>query len=426
MGMTLVQRLIATRGGYEQIEPGQRASVEVDRFLLGEADFYHILKRTGFQEAARPKGAARVVVALEQFVGALEGELSEAPSLIRRFSKCWEILHLYELGRGGIETIIYSDGGMVRPGDFVVGGESQLSAFGAFGALALALDEDSLFEALQEGKVSFEVPETIKVVFRGSLNRWVGGKDLAIFAHGMLGSERVKGKALEFGGEAVMELDMPERLALTTFASNLGARCLMIEADEKTRIFTRARSDKAFKVGRADDGAEYADIIEVDASRMEPQVFIPSRPEKALGVSKVDDLKIDQVVIGTGGNGRIEDLRRAAGLLREYLVRKDVRLILVPGSQQIYLHAMEEGLIQIFLRAGAHLGLPSMRYTEQCHRQGIEAEEQCLTTSGILYPDPGILYCNPAVAAASAVMGSVKDPYEMMRTIKRKPTGLIG
>ncbi|MBU0756147.1 MAG: hypothetical protein KJ645_13475, partial [Planctomycetes bacterium] len=294
-------------------------------------------------------------------------------------------------------------------------------------------DGETLCKAVVDGRFPFKVPETVRLVFHGTPGHWVGGKDFAIRALGLVEPAQVMGKALEITGEAVSNLDMFDRLALSSFAVHLGALTVLMEGDEKTNAYARARSDHFFRSLRSDESARFAAEIDIDVTDMEPHIFVPSGPERVLKVSKAGKLKVDQVVIGTGGNGRIEDIRGAAALLREHQIDRNVQLILIPGSQQVYLHAMEEGLIQLMMHNSTHIGLPSNLYADLCHLNAVPGDSmRCLSTAERLYDvkemraGREIIYCNPQVAAASAIMGRVTAPFEMMRFRKRTPTGLMG
>jgi len=431
MGMTLVEKIIAHHAGLDHLDPGQKVEVKVDRFLLRDHDFYKIVKAAIDQGLDKPpNNHQKIAVAIDQFISGKDHDPGRI-SLIREYSNRWYIYNLYELGKGGIENNIFPDGGLVRPGDLIVTGDGSLRCLGALGALVFPLDTEAILRALFDGMITVEVPETIRVEFKGAVKRWVGGKDLAFKAMNILEQENICGKAIEFCGEGIKGLDIPERLAFCSSAINMEVDHLLVEPDEKTRIFARARSDRFFRGCRNEDEACFKRVVECECANLDPLVVYPFRNKKICKVLSVDKQRVDQVIIGGDGNGRIEDLRKAAALLREYRAKKRVRIIVIPGSQQVLLHAMEEGLIQIFVRAGAHIGPPSHRYTDQCHFQGISKGEVCLSTSGRFYSadeigeDKEIIYCNPEVAAVSAVLGFISDPYEMLRTVKRMPTGII-
>ncbi len=436
MGMTIAEKIIALRAGLDSVEPGQRVTVEVDRFLLSEPDLFGVLSLArSMGRTELTKESARVVAALDPYIGMSadgSGARAEAMCRIRLDWRSWGIGKLYDFENGGFGSLIFCDGGHVVPGSVVAVCRERYRSFGAVGALPVVLDVHSILEAMDSGKAAIDVPETVRVVVNGSLPHWSGGKDIALHAIGVLRQEMVRGRAVEFSGDAIKGLDLHQRLALTAFASNLCAQHVIVEPDHKTDVFIRARTDRYSQGIRCDEDAQYHEIIEIDASSIEPQVMIPPKDGvRVLKVSKTRDLKVHQVVIGTGGNGRIEDLRTAAALLREYQVSNRVKLVLVPGSQHVYMHAMEEGLIQIFLRSGAHVTPPSEHYSNQCHLMGIIEGERCLSTSGRIFREDGkagsreILYCNPAVAAASAVLGYTVEPFSMIRAVKRMSTGLM-
>lgn len=433
MGMTLIEKLVCKHAEIDAVAPGDQVSLRVNRYLFGEKGFFDLIQRAARARSKRPRTAGAIIVGIDQMVGIFDEARLERLEKIQEVARKWRIQRLYEWGEGGIETVLFIDGGLIRPGDLVAGGSAHMGAFGCLGALALHTDGKALFKAVMKGRYPLEVPETVRLVFHGAPGHWVNGKDFAIQALGIIEPGRLAGKAVEITGEAVRELDMPDRLALAAFAVHLGGCTILVEVDEKTEAFARARSDRYFKTLKSDPDASFAEEIDIDVDGLEPQIYLPSREERVIKVSRAENLKVDHVVIGTGGNGRIEDLRIAAGLLREHQINRNVHLVLIPGSQQVYLHAMEEGLIQLLMHTGTHIGLPSNIYSDLCHINAIVSEDcLCLSTAERIYGPQEIragqevIYCNPAVAAASAVMGRVSAPFEMMRVVKRAPTGLIG
>jgi 3-isopropylmalate/(R)-2-methylmalate dehydratase large subunit len=431
MGMTLLEKILCLHSDRDSVEPGDEVVVEVDRFLLGERQFHDVAVRAGKRGVAALRAPGRVVAALDQVVAFPGDERLDRVATVKSYARKWNIHRLFGLGEGGMEYVLFTDGGFVRPGSVVVTGDRSLIACGALGALVIALDGEALVEAVMESRVTVKVPQTVRLTYRGRPGHWVGGKDFGIRAMAELKPEQVVGRALELGGDAVAALDMHERLAFAAFAVNTGASQVYMEPDEKTSAFARARSDRFFTARQNDPDARVADVVEASVNTMSPLVYIPSRPERIFKAAKVSDVKIDQVILGTACHGRIESLRSAAGLLREHPLRKGMDVILIPGSQQILLHGMEEGLIQIFLHNHAHIGPPSQQYSDLCHCAGLSGEGRCLSTTDRIY-GPGeivkgreVYYCNPAVAASSAVMGHITEPFEMIRTVKRQPTGLM-
>ena len=358
MGMTLAEKIMAAHGGGGRAEPGLEVELSADRILLGERTVHRLLEevRRSGREGAGGEGASRVVALLDQFLGPLDGDRKTSFRELRTFARRLGFLHLYGMGRGGIEAVLYADGGMGVPGALLVADDPVSGLLGALGALVVVPTKAGLMGAVRTGGVSVQVPETFRVILRGKPGPWVGGKDLAIELYSLLGPRGASGRCLEITGEAVDHLPVHQRLALAAFAVNTGARHVLFEPDEKTITFARARSDTPFRPVHGDPDAFVADVVELDVGSMEPRVALGPRPEEVRPVPKARDLRLDQVVIGGNGNGRIEDLRAAAALLREYRVNPNVRLVLVPGSQQVLLHAMEEGLVQD--PAGFGLGAP--------------------------------------------------------------------
>ena len=388
MEMTLVEKVIALHADRERVEPGDRVTVKADRFLLDAATFHDLGHLPRASKLVRPPNHhQKIVVALDQFVSGGPEDYIAFTRAVRDLAAAWRIHNLYDLGRGGIDTSIFPDGGLVRPGDIVVAGRSRLCALGGLGALVFTLEGEALLDSLMSGTLEVTVPSTYRVDIEGTLPRWVGGKDIAYRAMDTLEIGSLNGKALEFAGTTVRELDVPERLALSAAGANLPASQVLVEPDEKSRVFARARNDRFFRAYRSESGATFEEQVTWDATMLEPYLARPESDPMILPLRKAGDLTVHQVILGTGGNGRIEDLRAAAAILREYQVNSRVRCILVPGSQQVLLHGMEESLFPIFARAGVHIAPPSEGYADRCHLEGTSPDEVCLSTAGFSISD---------------------------------------
>jgi 3-isopropylmalate/(R)-2-methylmalate dehydratase large subunit len=313
--------------------------------------------------------------------------------------------------------------------------------FGALGSLALVPDRDSLSSAVLEGRLNVCVPETVRVHLNGSLQRWVGGRDLGLHLLAVLDPAAVKGKSLELVGEGVKSLDLSGRLSLAASAAEFEPACIFTEVDERTLVFMRSRSDREFGAVTSDPDAVCAEEVELDCSNLTPRVQLS--PTLITSLNRAKETPVDHVIIGGCAGGRLEDIRAAAHFLRDYMVSADVSLVVIPGSQQILLHAMEEGLIQIIIRAGGQIGVPSCLYSCNAHAAASSSGGGFLTTGpcpacthgdkgqaasggegGGESSPAGPFGCNPSIAAVAAIMGMIQAPLDLARKMRRQATGM--
>ena len=446
MGSTLVEKIVAARSGRPHVSPGDKAAVEVDRvFCHGAAlaaltaRFPLIDESSGGSSGRKPAKPAAIVVAQDQFSGADPGGDPGLASRVRDLVREWGAGRYYELGRGGIPGVLFPEAGLVRPGGVVVGMDHRTAMFGALGALALAPAPEEFDRALMEGKLEVRVPETVRVILNGRLQRWVGGTDLGLHLLGALAGEDLAGKALELAGDAVASLGIADRFALADVLSEFNPACVIAEPDEKARVYARSRCDGQVPEVAGDADAEYVDEIEVDCRRIQPQVMLaagtvkdaPQEPGRSVNMDRARGVAVKHAVVGGCRHGRLDDIRICAYFLRDYMVSEDVRLTVVPGSQQILVHAMEEGLVQIIIRAGAHVGVPSCRYMRNAIETAARAGEHCIATGHCSAgkPDKTVTdwtsIASPALATVAAVMGAVQTPLDLARNKPRMATGLI-
>jgi len=444
--MTLVEKVIAQHCGRSVVAPGDRVLAEADRvFCYGPA----LGLFDGVAEGEMPLYPGRVVIAFDQSAGTAprNGYVRIAPA-IRRVAATWKIGSFYDLGRGGIPAVAFPDSGLVRPGDILAGADRQTLMFGALGAVPLVLDTRSVRRAIFEGEVEIDVPPTLRIELEGKLERWVGGHDLGSHLAGLLGRDRVRRKAIEIGGSVARSLDLHHRLSLASALDFLKPAMILVEADEKTRVFVKSRCDKGFPLLTSDRDAAFDDRVTVDCARLKPQVVPVARPgsgdEKAAAIDRaaaegrtlaVEDAKgtrVDHVIIGGSSHGRIEDLRVVARFLRDYLVNPKVTLTVIAGSQQVLLHAMDEGLTQSIIRAGGHIGPPSSRYLLNAHLEAISegghlvSAGYCPGMDGNAFSGgPGaVSFSSPPMATVASIMGEVRTPLDLARTVRRMATGL--
>jgi 3-isopropylmalate/(R)-2-methylmalate dehydratase large subunit len=343
---------------------------------------------------------------------------AEQAKLMRDF--CYEQgVAYFEVGQMGIEHVLLPEQGLVLPGDVVIGADSHTCTYGAIGAFATGMGSTDIAAAMATGDIWVKVPPTIKFIYHGDLGRWVGGKDLILYTIGNIGVDGALYSAMEFTGEAVDELSMDGRFTMANMAIEAGAKAGLFRVDNKTQLYIKSRAKRSYLVYEPDSDAEYSQVIEYDVSSLEPQVSLPHSPANARPVSEVGEIEIDQVVIGSCTNGRIDDLRLAAEVLRRRKVHPKVRCIIIPGSQQVYLDALIEGLIEVFIKAGAAVSTPTCGPCLGGHMGVLADGERCIATTnrnfvGRMGSTKSEVYLsNPAVAAASAVAGKIAGPEEI-------------
>jgi 3-isopropylmalate/(R)-2-methylmalate dehydratase large subunit len=323
------------------------------------------------------------------------------------------------VGSGGIEHVLLPEKGLVLPGDVIVGADSHTCTYGALGAFATGMGSTDIACAMATGEVWMKVPPTIKLVYHGRVRQWVSGKDLILYTIGAIGVDGARYAAMEFCGEAIGSLSMDGRFTMANMAIEAGAKAGIFRVDNKTRAYINDRASRSYKLYELDKDAHYEKVIEYDVSHIEPQVAFPHLPSNTKPLSKVGEVRINQAVIGSCTNGRIEDLQIAADVLKWRKVHPEVRLIVIPGTQEVFLEAMRRGLIEIFIRAGAAVSTPTCGPCLGGYMGVLAAGEKCISTTNRNFlgrmgsPDSEVYLSNPAVAAASAILGRIGGPDEV-------------
>ncbi|MBU1879661.1 MAG: 3-isopropylmalate dehydratase large subunit, partial [Chloroflexi bacterium] len=369
---------------------------------------------------ARVFDPARVVIVPDHFAPNKDIQSAEHCAIMRRFARAQELPHYFDVGRMGIEHVLLPEQGLVAPGDVVVGADSHTCTYGALGSFATGMGSTDIAVAMATGRIWMRVPETMRICYHGALQPWVGGKDLILYTIGQIGVDGARYQSIEFAGPAVNGLDMTGRFTMANMAIEAGAKAGLFAVDDATRAYVDGRVERPYHVYQADADAEYARVIDIDAGQIEPQVAFPHLPENARPVSQAGDVPIDQVVIGSCTNGRLEDLRIAAGLLRGRQVHPRVRCIVIPGTQQVYLDALREGLVESFVEAGAAFSTPTCGPCLGGHMGVLAAGERAVSTTNrnfrgrMGHPESEVYLAGPAVAAASAVAGRIAGPEEVL------------
>jgi 3-isopropylmalate/(R)-2-methylmalate dehydratase large subunit len=339
--------------------------------------------------------------------------------VMRQFARAQGLPYYFEVGRMGIEHVLLPEQGLVVPGDVVVGADSHTCTYGALGAFATGMGSTDIAVAMATGYTWMRVPETIRIIYYGQLQPWVGGKDLILYTIGQIGVDGARYQAIEFAGPVMDGLSLAGRFTMANMAIEAGAKAGLFAVDDATRAYVDGRARRPYRVYEADADATYVRVIEVDVSEIEPQVAFPHLPENSRPVSQVGDVEIDQVVIGSCTNGRLEDLRIAARLLHGRSVHPHVRCIVIPGTQQVYLDALREGLVEAFIEAGAAVSTPTCGPCLGGHMGVLAAGERAVSTTNrnfrgrMGHPESEVYLAGPAVAAASAITGRVSHPQDI-------------
>ena len=422
--MTSAEKILAAHCGRRKVEPGDFVNARVDLVLANDITAPLAIKefqRLGVSKVFDP---AKVVMVPDHFCPNKDIPSAEQAKLMRKFAKEQGLVY-FEVGRMGIEHVLLPEQGLVLPGQVIVGADSHTCTYGALGAFATGMGSTDIAVAMATGEIWMKVPPTTKFIYHGKLPKWVSGKDLILYTIGDIGVDGALYSVMEFTGEVIDELNMDGRFTMANMAIEAGAKAGMFDVDDKTKEYVKEHSHQCHsersEESQSTEDAEYANIIEYDVSKIEPQVAFPHIPSNVRPVSQVGDIKLDQVVIGGCTNGRLDDLREAAKLLQGKQVHPELRGIVIPGSQQVYLKALREGLIEIFIEAGAVVSTPTCGPCLGGHMGVLAAGERCLSTTNRNFvgrmgsPESEVYLANPAVAAASAILGRIASPEEILQ-----------
>ena len=419
MGNTITEKILMAHTGLSEISAGQLINARVD-IALGN-DITAPIAIREFRAAGGKKVFDRdkVALVLDHFTPNKDISSAQQCKAVREFAMEHGITHFYEGGQVGVEHALLPEQGIVLPGDLVIGADSHTCTYGALGAFATGVGSTDLAAAMLTGELWFKVPSSIKFFVYGKMPKWVSGKDLILNIIGRIGVDGALYQAMEFTGETILNLPMADRLSMANMAIEAGAKNGIFAPDAITEEYVKIRARRPYKFYASDADAVYSQVIEIDAGKLEPQVAFPHLPSNVKGISQAGNVKIDQSLIGSCTNGRIEDLRIAAGILKNRKASSGVRLIVVPATPFIYRQALQEGLLEIFLNADAVISPPSCGACLGGHL-GILAEgERSIATTNrnfvgrMGHPKSEVYLASPAVAAASAVLGKIASPEEL-------------
>jgi len=416
MGMTMTQKILAAHAGLNEVKAGQFIEIDLDLVLGNDITTPVAIKEFEKMGAKNIYDKDKVVVVFDHFVPAKDIKSAEQCKVSRCFCKEQNVTNFFDVGQMGIEHALLPEKGLVVAGETVIGADSHTCTYGALGAFSTGIGSTDMAAGMATGQVWLKVPPAIKFNLTGKLNKWVSGKDIILYIIGKIGVDGALYKSMEFAGEGLKELSMDARFTIANMAIEAGGKNGIFPVDEKTIEYIKDHSTKKFTIYEADEDAIYDEVIDIDLSALKSTVSFPHLPENTKSIDNVGDVKIDQVVIGSCTNGRIEDMRVAAEILKGHKVHPDVRTIIIPATQAIYKQCMSEGLAEIFIDAGAVISTPTCGPCLGGY-MGILAEgERALATTNrnfigrMGHPGSEVYLASPAVAAATAIAGKIEDP----------------
>lgn len=416
MGMTMTQKILAAHAGLKSVKPGQLIEANLDLVLGNDITApvaINEFRKLGFSEVF---DKSRIALVPDHFTPNKDIKSAEQSKILREFAceKCIE--NYFEVGEMGIEHALIPEKGLAVAGDLIIGADSHTCTYGALGAFSTGVGSTDMAAGMATGKCWFKVPSAIKFVLKNKPAKWVSGKDIILHIIGKIGVDGALYKSMEFTGDGIKYISMDGRFTMANMAIEAGAKNGIFPVDEKTIEYMKAHSKKDYKIYEPDEDAGYDDVVEIDLSTLRPTVAFPHLPDNTRTIDEVGHVKIDQVVIGSCTNGRIEDLRVTAQLLKGKKVAKGVRTIVFPGTQQIYLQALEEGLIKDIVEAGAVFSTPTCGPCLGGHMGILAKGERAVSTTNrnfvgrMGHVESEVYLASPAVAAASALTGFITDP----------------
>jgi 3-isopropylmalate/(R)-2-methylmalate dehydratase large subunit len=416
MGMTMTQKILAAASGEASVKAGQLIEANLDLVLGNDITSPVAIKE---MDKFRKKGVFdkdKIALVPDHFVPAKDIKSAENCKCVREFAKRNKITHYFEVGQMGIEHALLPESGLVAPGDVIIGADSHTCTYGALGAFSTGVGSTDMAAGMATGKAWFKVPAAINFRLTGTPGKWVSGKDVILHIIGMIGVDGALYQSMEFTGPGVASLSMDDRFTIANMAIEAGGKNGIFPVDEKTIEYEKAHGAALGKIYAADEDAEYTAVYDIDLSEIKPTVSFPHLPENAKTFDEIGDVKIDQAVIGSCTNGRIQDLRQAAAILKDRHVAEGIRCIVIPATQKIYLQALKEGLIETFIKAGAVVSTPTCGPCLGGYMGILAAGERCVSTTNRNFvgrmgdPTSEIYLASPATAAASAIEGRLTDP----------------
>ena len=419
MGMTMSQKILASHAGLKEVKAGQFIEADLDIVLGNDVTTpvaINEFKKMGAQVVFDKN---KVVIVPDHFTPNKDIKAAEQCKMIREFAVAFEVENYFEVGQMGIEHVLLPEKGLVTAGDLIIGADSHTCTYGALGAFATGIGSTDMAAGMARGKAWFKVPSAIKFNLTGKMGKWVSGKDVILHIIGFLGVDGALYKSMEFMGPGLINLSMDDRLSMANMAIEAGAKNGIFMVDERTIEFIKNAGKKPYTVYAPDADAEYDETYDIDLSKIRPTVAFPHLPDNTRTIDEVGDVKIDQVVIGSCTNGRMEDMRAAASIFKGRQVAKNLRVIIFPGTQKVYLECIKEGLAEIFVEAGAVFSTPTCGPCLGGHMGILAAGERAIATTNrnfvgrMGHPESEVYLSSPLVAAASAITGKITDPEKL-------------
>lgn len=418
MGMTMTQKILAAHAGLDHVVAGQLIEAKLDMVLGNDVTSPVAINEMSKFGKDGVFDKTRIALVMDHFTPNKDIQSAQNCKQVRTFARAHGITHYFDVGNMGIEHALLPEQGIVACGDCVIGADSHTCTYGALGAFSTGVGSTDMAAGMVTGKAWFKVPSAIKVEITGKKAPFISGKDVVLHLIGEIGVDGALYQSLEFTGDGIAELSMDDRLCISNMAIECGAKNGIFPVDDVTLQYVNGRAEREYTIFEADLDAEYTRTVKIDLSTLKPTVAFPHLPENTHTIDQVDGEKIaiDQVVIGSCTNGRMEDMRAAAAILKGRKVAQDVRVIVIPATQRIYLQCIEEGLTQIFIEAGAVVSTPTCGPCLGGHMGILAAGERAVSTSNrnfvgrMGHTESEIYLASPAVAAASAVKGYIADP----------------
>lgn len=419
MGMTMTQKILAAHAGVDCVSAGQLIEVTLDLVMGNDVTSpvaIHEMESKGFSSVFNKD---KIALVMDHFTPNKDIKSAENCKQVRTFAKEYGIQHFFDVGKMGIEHALIPEQGIVISGDTVIGADSHTCTYGALGAFSTGVGSTDMAAGMISGKAWFKVPSALKIVITGNFQKYVSGKDVILHLIGKIGVDGARYRSLEFTGDGIKNLSMDDRFCIANMAIECGAKNGIFPVDEKTLAYMNGRTDRKPVIFEADADAEYDEVIEINLDALKPTVSFPHLPENTHTVDSIDDIKIDQVVIGSCTNGRIDDMRAAASVLKGRKVADGVRCIVIPATQTVYMQCIDEGLAKIFVEAGAIVSTPTCGPCLGGHMGILAAGERAVSTTNrnfvgrMGHPTSEVYLASPYVAAASAVTGKISCPCEL-------------
>lgn len=420
MGMTMTQKILAAHAGLDHVEAGQLIEAELDLVLGNDITSPVAIHEMDKMKADTVFHKEKIALVMDHFIPNKDIKSAEHCKCVREFACRHEISNYFDVGEMGIEHALLPEKGLTVAGDVIIGADSHTCTYGALGAFSTGVGSTDMAAGMVTGKAWFKVPSAIRFNLTGKPKKWVSGKDVILHIIGMIGVDGALYKSMEFTGDGIKNLSMDDRFTIANMAIEAGGKNGIFPVDDQTEAYMKEHSMRSYKVYEADEDAVYEAEYTIDLSKLEPTVAFPHLPENTKTMDEISqEIVIDQAVIGSCTNGRIEDLRTAAEILKGRKVKKGVRCIIIPATQSVYLQAMEEGLLKIFIEAGAVVSTPTCGPCLGGYMGILAAGERCISTTNrnfvgrMGHVESEIYLASPAVAAASAVMGKIAAPEEL-------------